>query len=167
MVNLNTSVLSAARRRLKIGCLLLLALPALCRAEQITYSYDNLNRVIRAEYGNGAVVEYSYDAAGNRLSRAVTGANQMPVAEAGTTQTASVGTLIVLNGGASYDPDNAPSPLTYKWVQKHGPGITLAGADTAAPSFTPTQAGAYEFGLTVYDGAAHSKPSRVRIDVTP
>jgi YD repeat-containing protein len=80
MLHLNNSVPFAARRRLKIGCLLLPGVPVLCRAEQIAYSYDNLNRVIRAEYGNGAVVEYSYDVAGNRLSRVVTGANQMPVA---------------------------------------------------------------------------------------
>lgn len=42
------------------------------------YTYDNLNRLIKAEYDNGAVIEYSYDAAGNRTSRVVTA---IPVCE--------------------------------------------------------------------------------------
>lgn len=38
------------------------------RAEQITNAYDSLNRLIRTDYGNGTVIEYAYDAAGNILS---------------------------------------------------------------------------------------------------
>lgn len=37
-------------------------------AATITYSYDNLNRLKKMDYGNGMTIEYSYDAAGNRLT---------------------------------------------------------------------------------------------------
>lgn len=41
-------------------------------ADTVTYYYDELNRLIRVEYSNGKVIEYSYDAAGNRLTKNVT-----------------------------------------------------------------------------------------------
>lgn len=50
----------------------LLATPAPILAEQVTHTYDNLNRLTRTDYGNGRAIEYTYDAAGNRLSQVVT-----------------------------------------------------------------------------------------------
>lgn len=38
-------------------------------AETTNYIYDELNRLIRVEYGDGSVVEYTYDKAGNRLEK--------------------------------------------------------------------------------------------------
>ena len=38
----------------------------------VVYEYDGLNRISRAIYGDGTVVEYQYDAAGNLLRTAVT-----------------------------------------------------------------------------------------------
>ncbi len=35
------------------------------QAAEVTYIYDSLNRLTRAEYGPGAYIEYSYDDAGN------------------------------------------------------------------------------------------------------
>lgn len=49
-----------------------LALPLLAWADNVSYTYDTLNRLIRAEYEDGTVIEYSYDAAGNRLSQIIT-----------------------------------------------------------------------------------------------
>ena len=37
-------------------------------ADTVVYQYDDLNRLIRIEYSDGAVIEYTYNAAGNRLS---------------------------------------------------------------------------------------------------
>ena len=34
----------------------------------IVYSYDSLSRMVRVDYGNGTVISYTYDSAGNRLS---------------------------------------------------------------------------------------------------
>lgn len=50
----------------------MLAIPLPAHAEQVTHSYDNLNRLIRSDYGNGNVIDYAYDAAGNRTSQTVT-----------------------------------------------------------------------------------------------
>jgi YD repeat-containing protein len=46
-----------------------LALP--CFAGKVSYEYDNLYRLTKATYPNGTVIEYSYDKAGNRLTKYV------------------------------------------------------------------------------------------------
>lgn len=35
----------------------------------VTYAYDDAGRLIQADYGGGAVLDYAYDAAGNLLGR--------------------------------------------------------------------------------------------------
>jgi len=47
-------------------------------AETINYIYDELNRLIRVEYGSGTVIEYSYDKAGNRLEKAISYSDTTP-----------------------------------------------------------------------------------------
>ena len=37
-------------------------------AKTITYTYDELNRLVRVDYGSGTTITYRYDAAGNRLN---------------------------------------------------------------------------------------------------
>jgi len=99
-------------------------------------------------------------------SDAVFTINKAPVAEAGVKQTVIVGTKVVLNGGASYDADNGPAAeITYNWTKTRGPVVTLDGADTDTPSFTPTLKGTYVFGLIVYDGSAYSKKDKVTVSV--
>ena len=39
-----------------------------CIGASITYTYDNLNRLAKVTYDNGVTEEFTYDAAGNRLS---------------------------------------------------------------------------------------------------
>lgn len=43
-------------------------------AGSVSYQYDVLGRVTKVSYGNGTVITYTYDAAGNRSSVVVTGA---------------------------------------------------------------------------------------------
>ena len=50
---------------------LLFASVILSNAETVNYIYDELNRLIRVEYGNGTVTEYTYDKAGNRLEEKI------------------------------------------------------------------------------------------------
>jgi YD repeat-containing protein len=47
-------------------------------AETINYIYDELNRLIRVEYGSGAAIEYTYDKAGNRLQKAISCSEATP-----------------------------------------------------------------------------------------
>jgi hypothetical protein len=91
--------------------------------------------------------------------------NQPPVSRAGSDQTVNLGTTVVLDGSASTDPDNGPSPLTFAWTQTGGLAITFTGADTAAPSFTPVQPGDYTFSLVVNDGQDSSAPDSVTVKV--
>lgn len=49
-----------------VGAGLGFALPA--KSESVTYTYDDLGRVSTVTYGNGQVVTYVYDAAGNRTT---------------------------------------------------------------------------------------------------
>ncbi|MBI3572576.1 MAG: RHS repeat protein, partial [Candidatus Kerfeldbacteria bacterium] len=41
---------------------------SLSHAATAIYTYDSLNRVVKEEYENGRVIEYTYDAVGNRLT---------------------------------------------------------------------------------------------------
>lgn len=71
----------------------------------------------------------------------ITNVNRPPVAEAGPDQTVQEGSLVILNGSASYDPD--VESITYAWLQMPGPlSVTLVSPNTATPSFTAPQVGA-------------------------
>src|SRR4030042_4976100 len=50
---------------------LLFATVIVSYAETVNYIYDELNRLIRVEYGDGAVIEYIYDKTGNRREMAI------------------------------------------------------------------------------------------------
>jgi len=86
----------------------------------------------------------------------VTNVNHVPVAVAGAPQTVQEGSVVTLDGTASYDPDD--DPLTYLWGQTEGPGVTLDDATTATPAFVAPpvdRLGAtLTFQLTVSDGLA-------------
>jgi len=56
--------------------------------EMINYIYDELSRLIRVDYGNGMVIEYIYDKAGNRTAKIV--------------DTTSPTGTITINSGATY-----------------------------------------------------------------
>lgn len=47
-------------------------------AGTIAYSYDTLGRLVQVSYPNGAVIQYSYDQSGNRLTYVVTGSPNSP-----------------------------------------------------------------------------------------
>src|ERR1035441_6426551 len=51
-----------------VSCLLMFQISVKSIGSPIIYSYDSLNRLTNADYGNGSVISYTYDAAGNRLT---------------------------------------------------------------------------------------------------
>ena len=53
--------------RLAAGLIILFTV-GIVHAATITYTYDYLNRLTKVDYGNGDTIEYTYDAAGNRLT---------------------------------------------------------------------------------------------------
>lgn len=61
-------------RELKSGSFLIALLLVTCSAAMAaTYSYDALNRLTSVDYGNGNVITYTYDAAGNSTTQIATG----------------------------------------------------------------------------------------------
>lgn len=58
--------------RLIFVIILILFTKIVYSAETINYSYDDMDRLTRAEYGDGTVVEYAYDKMGNRLQKRLT-----------------------------------------------------------------------------------------------
>ena len=48
-----------------------LSFPSIVPADETRYTYDDLGRLVRVERPDGAVVTYTYDAVGNRLSRSI------------------------------------------------------------------------------------------------
>lgn len=81
-------------RRLLVVSICLAGLGTAAQAGAITYVYDQLGRLKRVTYPSGAVIEYFYDANGNRTAYSVTGSTNPPptspiVVGQGTTTTIS------------------------------------------------------------------------------
>ncbi|GFO66084.1 putative Ig domain-containing protein [Geomonas paludis] len=68
-------------------------------------------------------------------------------ADAGPEQRVLVNTLVTLDGSAGTGGDSQ------LWSQTGGPAVTLAGAGTLRPTFTPTATGTYQFKLTKFLGS--------------
>jgi YD repeat-containing protein len=87
-------------RLVTLFAMLLAAGPAL--AGNVTYTYDDLNRLTGAVDGDGTVIEYRYDAAGNRTSHVVQAAANLTLTLAKTgTGSGTVG------GGGTYGPGDS------------------------------------------------------------
>lgn len=91
--------------------------------------------------------------------------NQIPIANAGATQSVLIGKPVTLSGVKSNDPDESPSPLSYRWVQTSGPSVTLTSTGAQTTGFTASTLSTYTFQLTVSDGKDQSS-SAVSVDTT-
>jgi hypothetical protein len=90
--------------------------------------------------------------------------NAVPVANAGTDQSVSVGTVVTLDGSASSDANG--DALNYQWALTVRPaGSTAVLSDTGAvkPTFMADVAGSYTATLTVRDGKSTSAPDTVSV----
>jgi hypothetical protein len=87
-----------------------------------------------------------------------------PTAIAGEAQTVATDSTVLLDGSESWDPNSLP--LEYEWEQTAGPPVTLAGAETATPSFVaPLGPTTVTLSLSVSNGAETSVSSSVAITV--
>jgi hypothetical protein len=113
--------------------------------------------------GTGDALDASFD---NLLIEAEE-VTWLPVADAGSDQyVPDPGTLVTLDGSASYDLDN-DYPLTYQWklVSKPaGSSAVLSNPDTVNPAFNLDAGGDYLLRLSVTDSrGARSRPDAVII----
>jgi hypothetical protein len=101
---------------------------------------------------------------------AVFNANQKPIAKAGIDQIYPEGTMVVLDGSLSFDPDG-DIPLSYHWTQIGGSPVVIDSPNSITPTFCgcdiPTGGATYTFSLVVEDALGEmSDPSIVNIQFT-
>ncbi|MDH3558326.1 MAG: PKD domain-containing protein, partial [Deltaproteobacteria bacterium] len=100
----------------------------------------------------------------------VRGDNDPPTAEAGPNQNVNAGSVVILNGSNSYDPDLGDS-ITYQWEQTGGsPTVNLTGANAAQASFIAPNFGlggeSLTFELTVTDTSGLKDTDTSIVNVT-
>ena len=146
----------------KIYIIAILCLMALCGYSQSTnyYEYDNLNRLVKVTYANGAVVQYTYDAVGNRTKKQVAGVSiQYTV-----TATANPSAGGSVSGVGTYDEGTsctltATANTGYSFVRwtKNGSQVSTSASYT----FTVTANASYvaEFSQNSYTVSATANPS--------
>ena len=94
-------------------------------------------------------------------------ANLPPIADAGEDQIVEIGSLVVLNGNLSSDPDGNIENLNFRWSIGRSPAgsVLLSDSTSSQPSFIANEAGDYSFGLQVSDGESTSLQDVVSIKV--
>jgi uncharacterized repeat protein (TIGR01451 family) len=118
----------------------------------------------------GTITNDDYRAAAEGLPTVVgaaavrTARNHPPEAAAGPDQTVDRGDLVTLDGSGSGDPDG--HPLTIRWTQTDGPGVSLSDGGALSPTFTaPGVAGVLTFTLTVSDAHGLSDADATTVTV--
>ena len=90
------------------------------------------------------------------------GALQPPVANAGSSQSTSIGKTVTLDGSASADPNSPALTLTYLWTLVSKPAAstisssTIQNAASAKATITPDAAGSYTFQIAVTNSVGSS-----------
>lgn len=93
--------------------------------------------------------------------------NQPPEAHAPDGISARAGSVVTLDGSASFDPDG--DPLAYAWRQVGGPTVSLSSPSAPKPTFTAPHAAAGQilgFALTVSDGKDRDSVAMTSVRIT-
>ena len=129
------------------------------------FHYDALGRLTRVTYETGVVVQYSYDAAGNRSQVVTSGLNRPPVAisdSANVTASTSVDIMVRAN---DIDRDGDPLTVTAVGTPSGGGAASIAGGGTHVRYTAPPAAGTETFSYTISDGRGGTATSVVTVNV--
>lgn len=155
-------------RVFKGGCLALLVLLSSSVASAINYQYDSLNRLTNVDYGNGSIISYTYDRAGNRLTYSGAVANDIVLPTISITNPTS---------GSSFTTTNAT--LNLSGTASDNTGVTLIRWETVSIIGTasgttswninsiPLQPGANSILVIAYDAAGNNTYAELRVTYTP
>lgn len=152
----------------------LASLSALCGpagAHDVTYTYDALGRVVRADYGDGSTVLYSYDPAGNRTAVAYGAVNAAPTANADSVATNAKTAATFDPRFNDTDPDSDVLTITAVGTPANGTASVNAGQSlTYTPSATfpgnGSGSGTDTFSYTIDDGHSHPINGSITVTVT-
>ena len=134
-----------------LSCFLFSAVTDVLYAANITYTYDNLNRLTKVDYGNGGTITYAYDAAGNRLSLVSTPPDLTPPSTPLITDDGSYTTNLMQLYAVwvSNDPESGVAEYQYAI------GTTPLGTDVAGWISTGTNTSVTHTGLSLLDGITY------------
>ncbi len=123
-----------ALTRCAAGAALFAAAPSLASAETATYGYDEHGRLVSVTFGDGRVVRYTYDDAGNRLvaSRGTTASAFSATVQVLGTAPVNLRTLAEANGYTG----QTNATITFEV----GGGVTITGAP-GARTYAPMAGG--------------------------
>ena len=153
---------------IKTFCFWICALAAGSNVFGVSYSYDSLNRLTNVNYGNGSVISYTYDPAGNRLTySAVVSSDTTPptiVITSPTTGPAYTNSTATVNLGGTAS-DNVGVTLV-TWANDRGGLGTATGTNSWSITGIPLQTGANALTVTAYDAAGNSTPDTVTVTLS-
>ena len=134
-----------------LSCFLFSAVTDVLYAANITYTYDNLNRLTKVDYGNGGTITYAYDAAENRLSLVSTPSDLTPPTTPLITDDGSYTTNLMQLYAVwvSNDPESGVAEYQY------AVGTTPLGTDVAGWTSTGTDTSETHTGLSLLNGITY------------
>lgn len=134
-----------------------------------TYFYDSLNRLTNVDYGNGSVISYTYDAAGNRVaySGAVSGdatAPSISITSPTTSPSFTNGTATLNVSGTAAD--NVAVTLV-TWANDRGGIGTATGTNIWSIPGIPLKYGVNNLSVTAYDAAGNNTTATLAVTFAP
>ena len=145
---------------------------AAASAGEINYTYDDLGRLTKTQYGAPAssppTLDYTYDPANNRTNFAITNSTQQPAPPDAVNDTISTRTNVAKTFNPltnDTDPNNDPLTITAKTDGAHGTVVIVGGTQL---TYTPatSYSGADSFTYTISDGQGGTDTATVSVTVT-
>lgn len=130
-----------------------------------SFEYDDLGRLIKVTYSDGAVREYFYDAAGNRTSVVTSGAASHPDAVDDYPSVDEDNVLSFDPRANDSDPEGDPLSINAATSGAHG-SVTFT---VTSVSYTPTADfnGSDSFSYTISDGNGGTDTALINVTVLP